>query len=507
MRVCLKMPENAGAKLRARLDYAFRLFCAIYGHQPAAGSAAEVTLRYRDADAASSPARERVVWMSRSYQARHPRRPAPPPIGYSCGSVNTWLHAAPAGEDCPDWLGEIFEWVSCADEYSVTDRDSVGRPLFASSYAVRHGLDTKVPYAGLAMHLLQQDICRAVPRAAAEPRHPCGRSGHFVIPTHDVDYFPLGRMHAAGRLARNAAISCLNRQPWLGVRQTAMSLRMFLGCGKDPLDRIAALVEEERRRGFRASYNFLTRHCHRRDACYTLQRPEVVECMRRLERCGMEVGIHSSYTCLDQPGGLQQEAASLAAHGFSARGGRQHWLRFTLDRLIPVIERSGLAYDSSIGWTGALGFRAGACFPFPPYNFEEERAASFLEIPLVMMEQALGTQRRSTAEMFEEAASLLAQSRRLGWGGISLLWHPAAFGEGWLPSGVGDIYWQLADRRMKWGDEWLPARAFIAAARQRFVDAGLLPGERTASAGAALSAESDLNRELTTSMSDARVGK
>lgn len=485
MRIGLEMPADADPKYRARLNYAFRLFCAIYGHEPIADctktTCSDVTLCYGSPIPRAPGERDRVVWLSRGYRARDLRDPAPPPLKYASNDVSTLLHYPPLAGSVPDWLGEIFEWVSCADEYSVTERDGVGRPLFAATYAGRHELDTSIPYAGVAMRCLQREICRIVPRTAEEPIRP--KAAHLVVPTHDVDYFPNGRLHAVNRLARNAVISYLSiKRPKLGLRQAAMAASVAIGFVPDPLDRIAALVEEEQRRGIGASYNFLAQHKHRRDAHYGLERDEVVKNMRWLESQGMEVGIHHTYTCLDEPGGVAGELALFHSRGFSPRGGRQHWLRYTLDRLIPAVERAGLAYDTSIGYSENLGFRAGACFAFPPYNFEEERAANFVEIPLAMMDQAFPMQHQRPEESFEAAAALLGASRRLGWGGISLLWHPPALGEGWLPSEVGELYLRLADGRAVWGDEWISPQDFIAAVRHRYVDAGLLPAQEPAPA-------------------------
>jgi hypothetical protein len=481
MRVCLEIPEDAGPRHHARLSYAFRLFCAIYGHvpilEPADEASWDVAVRYSSPPSKASIADGRTVWLSRGYCARHPHKPAPPPLKYVRNGVDTVLHFKPSGENAPDWLGEIFEWVSCADEYSVTKRDEVGRPLFAATYAGRYSLDTKIPYAGIAMRCLQQEICRIVPRAAEEPDRPC-RAAQLIVPTHDVDYFPVGRLHAVNRLMRNAVISfLLNKRPKLGLSQAAMAARLAVGRGPDPLNPIAMVAAEERRRGIGASYNFLVMHGHRLDAHYTLQHAGVVETMRWLEARGMEVGIHASYLCLDHPRGLMRELSRLHTRGFNPRGGRQHWLRYTMATLISAVEQAGLAYDTSIGWGGRVGFRAGACFAFPPYNFEKERAATFLEIPIVIMEQALQVPPDGAEQLFEQAAALLTASRRLGWGGISMLWHPSAFGTGWLPAEVGDLFWRLADHRAEWGDEWIRPLDFLQTARHRYVEVGLLPAQ------------------------------
>lgn len=479
MRIVLEIPEDANAAARARLCYAFRLFCAVYGHQPIIGHAEvvnpDVTLRYGTPSACHYSTRgARAVWMTRGYRARDPHQPAPPPIRYVSHEIRTLLHYAPEGQSTPDWIGEIFEWVSCADEYSVTERDLIGRPLFAATYAGRHHLDTRVPYAAIAMQCLQRAICDVVPSADQEPKRPCN-DAHLIVPTHDVDYFPAGRWHAANRLVRNAVISlAMNGLPVLGMRQAGMAVSVAVGRTPDPLDQIARVVREERRRGIRATYNFLTCHGHRLDAHYSLDHSGVVKTMRWLESQDMEIGIHGSYRCLDQLEGLARELSQCYVRGFFPRGGRQHWLRYTLDRLIPAVERAGLAYDASLGWSARIGFRAGACFPFPPYNFAEERAATFLEIPMVMMDQAFQTQHDNPEAWFSEAADVLANSRRAGWGGISLLWHPTAFGEGWLPSKVGDIYWWLADHRAECGDEWMSAEDLVETVRPRFIETGLL---------------------------------
>lgn len=87
------------------------------------------------------------------------------------------------------------------------------------------------------------------------------------------------------------------------------------------------------------------------------------------------------------------------------------------------------------------------------------------------MDQAL----TGDGQQFHEVAQMIAASRRLGWGGISLLWHPSAFGTGWLPAHVGEIYWRLVGDRTRWNDSWSTASAFLEIARARFVETGLLP--------------------------------
>jgi hypothetical protein len=188
---------------------------------------------------------------------------------------------------------------------------------------------------------------------------------------------------------------------------------------------------------------------------------------------GMEVGVHGSYSSLDQHDRLRHEFLHCRALGFDPKGGRQHWLRFTLDRLIREVERAGAIYDASLGWGDQAGFRAGACFAFPPYDFEQERPATFLEIPLVIMDKALHVKGKGEETLYETAAKLLAASRRYGWGGISLLWHPTAFGGCQLSPEIGRVFWKLLDSQEAANDTWTSAADFVSAIRERYSRVGL----------------------------------
>ena len=81
------------------------------------------------------------------------------------------------------------------------------------------------------------------------------------------------------------------------------------------------------------------------------------------------------------------------------------------------------------------------------------------------------------SDWYHQVAELLSVSRRYGWGGISLLWHPAAFGGGWLSHAVGDVFWRLMDSRNERQETWLSAIEFVRSVRQRYIEVGLLSEE------------------------------
>lgn len=477
VRIFLKFSPEQTDTHRARLRYAFSLFCAIHGHQPILASeqadSADVWISY--SPCSSQPNRRPVLELGNLYRVRPLHEPAPPPTKFRRGGEETVVFYPPPPDRHPDWLGEVFEWVSSADEYSITARTPIGTTPYAASYVARHKLDVRRPYAAIAMRFLQRALRGVVPGCSSEPVSPAPSVRHFVICTHDVDFLPVGPWDSARRLARNVIITALlYKSPMLAMQQAGKLLQLAVGKG-DPLDQLPCLVPTTIQRGLKASYYFLARRCHRRDGNYQIDDPRIVEMMRFLERQGMEVGVHGSYTSLDEAQGLAAEFARLRELGFRAEGGRQHRLRFTLDRLIPALEGAKALYDSSLGWNECIGFRGSACFPFPLYDFEHERPTSFLEIPMVLMEGSLLAAKVPEEDWYNHVSEMLAVSRRYGWGGIALLWHPTAFGGGQYPSGVGELFWKLVDQRDQWQDTWTSASEFVHVVRQRYVEAGLLP--------------------------------
>jgi hypothetical protein len=477
MRIALEFLPEQGHRQRVRIEYAFSLFCAIYGHEKVAGEqagSADIRISYSPAsrEVRSKP----TLQLSNLYRSRPPREPAPPPKQFERKYKSTVVFYSPPQGAEPDWLGEIFEWVSCADEYSIRRRDAVGRVDFRDSYVGRHRLDVGVPYAAVAMRFLHEALCQCLPGYPTDCNSRIESHNHFVVNTHDVDILPAGYFRSLYRLAKYSLISLVVfKSAASAAVRAGKALSMALG-GADPLDQLPRLLRKEALKEVGATYFFITRQRHRRDANYRIDNPRVTKLMQSIERQGMEVALHGSYSSLDHPGELAAEFKLLREQQFQPRGNRQHWLRFTLDRLIPAVEQSGALYDTSLGWD-CSGFRAGACFAFPPYNFESERASTFLEIPLAVMEIGLVSGGTPPENWYDKVARVLSNSRQYGRGGISLLWHPTAFGGGQLPQEIERVFWKLIEQRQEWNDTWVSALDFVRLESERYIKVGLLPPE------------------------------
>jgi len=139
--------------------------------------------------------------------------------------------------------------------------------------------------------------------------------------------------------------------------------------------------------------------------------------------CGVEIGIHPGYGTFQAREKLSTEVSTLQTLlGDRQLGGRQDYLRWNPQMWIEW-ESLGLAYDSSVGFSDALGFRAGTCYPFRPWIFSESREADILEIPLLAMDDTLEPHKNLEPGTALLKVREIVERCRLVGGVFTLVWH------------------------------------------------------------------------------------
>ncbi|MBZ5501179.1 MAG: hypothetical protein LAN59_02920 [Acidobacteriia bacterium] len=384
------------------------------------------------------------------------------------------VHGVDEATGNPDWLGEIFEWLSSSLELPNPGRDAVGRIPYSKTVFARQGLSPLKPHAALLMAWMENVLengggAESLPKAVS----PVAGIEHAVVCSHDIDFYFTSRAAALQRLGKNLGISLTH---YRSASYFTANSRMILGLlrGKRPGDYLPQMLSAIEDCGFRSTLFAVADGEHRRDPIYRLG--QVAPQLRSAARRGFPVGVHGSYSSVIEKGSLRQEAAALEqAVGRRPLGSRQHWLRFDRhDKLFHAIERAGLAYDSSLGFAETCGFRNGASFAFPPYDFAKEEPCSFLEIPLVIMDGSLEAMSRNRRQGSQELAdAVLGESRKWGWGGIGILWHnPMEAIQ--VPDKVNHVFWECAKKRKRYAEQWMSAEEFVAASLGRYQAAGLL---------------------------------
>lgn len=470
----LRFSHEVLSKVRARISYAFRVFAAIYGHEVVDQDRREESLcciyggRREESDSS------KCFHIPSRYVLRRPQDPARPPVACSYGGEESYLfYGRDQTSGNPDWLGEIFEWLSAADEMSITSRDSIERIPYALSFLGRHSISPLRPYASFLMSwfensLTNQDGSEDLPPAPS----PVPGISHVVICSHDIDFYWAGRWGTLSRLLKNLGIAVLIHRSYPFFRD---NLRLLFGLvrGRKVGDFLPQLLNACQEHGFSSTFFVIVRGQHRRDANYTLE--QIAPRLREILKGKGSIGLHGAYESVVRDSDWNSEAVALEAEiGRRPRGSRQHWLRFDEhQKLFANVEKAGFLYDSTLGFSRQVGFRNGASFAFPPYNFEREEPYGFLVIPLVIMDSALSG--RSADQADKLTATVLQESRRWGWGGIALLWHNPI-----EPLNVSDeinqIFWRLMKTRAQHQECWMSAEEFLTISLGRYESAGLLRG-------------------------------
>ena len=374
----------------------------------------------------------------------------------------------------PDWLGEIFEWLTCSYERSSAGRDSLGRIPYGASIFGEQNLSPRKPFATMLMACLENELrgANGVP-ALPKATSPLPGVEHMVICSHDIDFHYTNRRSALLRLTKNLGIACRPYRSWsFAVSNSRMILDVL--SGKRVGDYLPALYSRGAKAHFQSTLFAVPRQLHRRDPNYEIA--EIVPRLREAQSQGFSVGLHASYKSIVEGRTLVGEIAALErALGRKTVGNRQHWLRFdSHENLFQAVDRAKIAFDSSLGFANRVGFRNGASFAFPPYDFQNEKPYDFLEIPLAIMDGSLEATTRDSKENPQVVAKeVLAASRRWSWGGISVLWHnpiePIS-----VPKEINRVFWDCVNEQEKFRERWMSADQFLRASLGRYRAAGLL---------------------------------
>lgn len=142
----------------------------------------------------------------------------------------------------------------------------------------------------------------------------------------------------------------------------------------------------------------------RYEGFYDIEDPYLLQIIEKAKEIGYEIGLHPSYLTWQVGNIFQQELKKL--EGIVGRAivhSRQHFLHYSFQKSPTILEKVGIQNDSTWGYQNLIGFRSGTGFDYQPYHFREERACSFWETPLVVMDCALLAEQDYDIEKAETA--------------------------------------------------------------------------------------------------------
>jgi hypothetical protein len=141
--------------------------------------------------------------------------------------------------------------------------------------------------------------------------------------------------------------------------------------------------------------------------------------LAKLRSLDFEIGVHGIDAWCDLAAATDEFREVAKVTGEAELGIRMHWLYFD-ESSFATLEQAGFAYDASIGYNDAAGFRAGTTQVFRPLSAER-----LLELPLHIQDTALffpGRMNCTEQEALALCARILDSTQELG--GVSTIsWH------------------------------------------------------------------------------------
>jgi hypothetical protein len=322
-----------------------------------------------------------------------------------------------------DLLVSILLTLSRYEEQTSDARDAHGRFYASASLAARHGFLERpiVDEYGLGFQQVLSHLMPGWRPAVRELR---------VKLSHDIDEvgMPFRIRPAVGHtLVRNNPIATLR-----DLASTAGPAEpTYLACVRE-------VCELSSRHRLDSALYWKSSPYSEYDSGYKLTDPKIQAVIRWAQEYGFEMGVHPGYYTYHSRERLREQVEMIQrAIGTRRVGGRQHYLRWS-PQTWEDWDACGCAYDSTVGYADAIGFRAGTCIPYRPWLLEQVREASLLEIPLTVMDVTVAGNARSPRDQFERIMTIVAKCRLVG-GVFTLLWHNNSLVE----PRYGDTYMRL----------------------------------------------------------------
>lgn len=319
-----------------------------------------------------------------------------------------------------DVVATAFYLLSLENERRTSERDNYGRfqkklsPLGEKIYD-QPVVDRLVKLLGSILLYLAH---RAGFSLDVPPRWP-GNAPFALALTHDVDRLQSWTFAKIKRAVRMGVPEFslperLWRVLWSATRAANWSGNFHF------------ILELEKRYHAGSTFYFVSKNRMELDPIYTLSGKRVSRGIRAIQQAGSAIGLHGSFLSYGSTGMLREEKLLLERQlGQTVAGIRQHYLRLDPDVTFAAQEKTGFRYDTSVGFHGAPGYRAGTSLPFHPFNRKTNRAFGLLEIPMILMDTVLWLENNlylNSGESWETIMTYLETTRDTG-GLLVINWH------------------------------------------------------------------------------------
>ncbi|HBI72883.1 MAG TPA: hypothetical protein DDY59_06820 [Lachnospiraceae bacterium] len=298
------------------------------------------------------------------------------------------------------------------DLWNIFTRKEEYNPLFRDKYE-------RFPYyLSTDRNIFEPKISKHLLESGLKIEYPDGKK-FAVCLTHDIDALFYSRMSIltdVGRHILNDQLKDAFRRPFYNANKKWNPWWKF----KEIMD-----LEEE----FEAKSTFFIMGLKEGEWDFNYQAEDLTQELGIIVDRGWEVGLHGGHEAYKDLMALKRQKANLEETlGRKVMGYRNHFLRFKVPDTWELLKEAGFKYDTTFGYADSVGFRAGMCHPFRPFNLNTGKYVDLYEIPLTIMDSTLfdSYMRTDVSVAWDITKQLIDTARRYN-GVINILWHNTYF--------------------------------------------------------------------------------
>ncbi len=326
-----------------------------------------------------------------------------------------------------DIIGLTYWMLTRQEEVGRTDLDDHGRFAATSSHAYKNGYLER-PVVDEWLHILGQVIQRTWPSIKLK------QNSFSIKVSHDVDQPSQYAFKTWGQIARIMGGHLIKRRDLKAFVQTPYIKLVSINKihASDNFYTFDWIMSQSEQHGLKSAFYFMCSNSGIYDGDYILEDRRIRHLIRKIHQRGHEIGLHPSYGSYQKTEMIGNEFSRLLSICDEEKvqqsewGGRMHYLKWTQPDTLRSLEKSGLDYDSTLGYADRPGFRCGTCFEYPAFDPVAKETLKLRVRPLILMDSTFIGEKYLGIGMSEQAENIALKLKNICrklQGTFTILWH------------------------------------------------------------------------------------
>ncbi len=178
-----------------------------------------------------------------------------------------------------------------------------------------------------------------------------------------------------------------------------------------------------RKNNLKATFFFMAKYMEGMHFRYRIGSRKIRRLFRQLKSDGHEIAFHPSRYAFEKPKQYFKEKKKLEKISVTQIAGlRHHFLRCLFPKIWQTTAELNLKYEAGMIHRHYSGFRAGTCFPYIPFDPENQKQINIIEFPTTFFENTLPNKGTDYEASKETIIKLLDVVKKHG-GLFNILWH------------------------------------------------------------------------------------